>query len=61
MVVDPWLADMLTFVCHQGIAYVVLIPPPLAPTLPWLYEFQVVSDTQLFVGPLVVKVVRRQP
>src|SRR5208283_1560233 len=51
--VDPWFALMLTPACQVGMAYRVLVPPPLAsPTL----SFQVVSPAQAPVL-LVVSVV----
>jgi hypothetical protein len=56
MLVEPWFAAMLTFVCQDGIEYTALTPPPLPqyPSPPanqspevlstFVPEFQTVSD-----------------
>src|ERR1051325_9517850 len=49
LVVEAWLADVLTPCCQEGIGYAVLIPPPLSG--------QVVSDTHAPPDPVVVRVV----
>ena len=54
IVVEPWLAVMLMFVCQLGIGYCVLMPPPLPMPFP---QFQTVSETRVPPGPLVVNVV----
>jgi hypothetical protein len=50
IVADPMLAGVLTFACQFGIAYAVLIPPPLPD--------HAVSDDQ---GPFAALVLRLVP
>src|SRR5581483_580560 len=56
MLVDPLLVVMLMPCCQLGILYLVLMPPPVASDTRG-NQLQVVSETQVPPGPLVVNVV----
>src|SRR3569833_1322240 len=54
IVIEPWFTLISTLVCHQGMPYCVLIPPPLPVPLP---RFHTVSESLAPPAPVVVNVV----